>query len=448
MDLSIKQTQKQVLAPQVELSTRILQMDGLQLAEYLKEMALENPVAELDFPHAQDEAESRRQMALRKLEWLESQTHRERENTGYYEEDDSPLEPQISSVEEESLSDHLMKQAAVHCTPELFPVVRYVIGCLDENGYLKVPDGEICAEVPCTPEALALAVASVQELEPAGVGARSLAECLRLQLAPEDTLARRLVTDFLEQIAKNRTEALAKTLGVSTEEISGAIRRIRRLNAKPGSLYCRFERPAYITPDVVVTSFQDQYNILLCEFSYPRITINEGYLKMAKETSDKQVADYLADKLGQIAWIQKCIESRNATLLAVTKAIVKRQERFFRYGPRYLNVLRMRDVAEMIGMHESTVSRAVRDKYLQCAHGVYPLRHFFVQGVEGASGAVSAHDARERIRELIGTEDPAHPLSDQKLADLLARDGIEISRRTVAKYRDALGIQPAAQRRG
>ena len=181
MDLSIKQTQKQVLAPQVELSTRILQMDGLQLAEYLKEMALENPVAELDFPHAQDEAESRRQMALRKLEWLESQTHRERENTGYYEEDDSPLEPQISSVEEESLSDHLMKQAAVHCTPELFPVVRYVIGCLDENGYLKVPDGEICAEVPCTPEALALAVASVQELEPAGVGARSLAECLRLR---------------------------------------------------------------------------------------------------------------------------------------------------------------------------------------------------------------------------------------------------------------------------
>ena len=132
----------------------------------------------------------------------------------------------------------------------------------------------------------------------------------------------------------------------------------------------------------------------------------------------------------------------------MTKTIVKRQERFFRYGPRYLNVLRMRDVAEMIGMHESTVSRAVRDKYLQCAHGVYPLRHFFVQGVEGASGAVSAHDARERIRELIGTEDPAHPLSDQKLADLLARDGIEISRRTVAKYRDALGIQPAAQRRG
>ena len=198
---------------------------------------------------------------------------------------------------------------------------------------------------------------------------------------------------------------------------------------------------------MVVTSFGGRYNVLLCEFGYPQVRLSQSYLQMAKESTDQEVVDYIGNKARQVEWIQKCIESRNRTLLAISKAIVKRQERFFRYGPRYLNVLRMRDVAEMVELHESTVSRAVRDKYLQCSHGVYPLRYFFVKGVEREDGQdASSHDIKNRIRELVEGEDRSEPLSDQKLAGLLAQAGISISRRTVAKYREELQIPKSADR--
>ena len=446
MELEIKLTQSQTLTPQMEQSVRILQMDCGQLVDYLKEVMLENPVMEVEVP---PEKESKQELALRKLEWLENQTRREKENVGYYEEDDNDLilEKTVDWNDEESLVDHLLLQVELSpAEPDIAQAARFVIGYLDENGYLTATCEEMAEEGSFTVEQLGQAVKLIQSFDPPGVGARDLCECLMLQLPAEDTLARQLAGSCLEEIAKNRVNQLSKQLGVPASEITAAIERIRRLNPKPGALYEHQNLPKYITPDVVVTSFENQYNVMLCEFGYPEIRLSASYLRMAQESTDKEVVDYIANKAAQVNWIKKCIENRNKTLLAVAKAIVKKQERFFHYGPQYLNVLRMRDIAEMVELHESTVSRAVRDKYLQCSHGVYPLRYFFVKGVEGDSDTPSSHTIKWEIRQLIEAEDKSDPLSDQKITDLLREKGSSISRRTVAKYREELGIAKSSER--
>lgn len=299
---------------------------------------IENPVVELEQPPQKD---SKEELALRKMEWLESQTRKEKENTGYYDEyDDLTIKKTAAAAEDENLVDHLLAQVSLSgCAQVLFPVVRFVIGCLDENGYLTAFDEEMCAESGFTERQISDALEIVRGFEPPGVGVRDLGECLCLQLPASDILARRLVREFIEEISKNRLTMISKQLEVTVEEIGYAIERIRQLNPKPGALYCRKNPSDYITPDVVVTNFENQYNVMLCEFSYPEIRISENYMRLARESGDKEVSEYIGDKINQITWIKKCIESRNSTLLAVARAIVKRQERFFRYGPRYLNVL-------------------------------------------------------------------------------------------------------------
>lgn len=447
MELSLNIDQHLHLSPKMEQSVRILQMDGTQLADYLKEVMLENPVMEMEPP---PQKEDKDELALKKMEWLEQQTIREKENTGYYDEDNSITVEKAASEDDESLVDHLLRQIAYSdLSDELRPAVQYVIGFLDENGYLSVPIETLlsCDEHP--KQHIQKALEIVQGLDPVGVGASDLRECLLLQLAPDDTLARRLVTDHLQDIAKNRIASLSKQLDTTKQNIEQAIHRIRQLNPKPGALYSRMDFPRYITPDIVVTSFENQYNVMLCEFSYPQIRISPQYLRMAKESGDSEVTKYLGNKVRQIEWIQTCIKKRNETLLYVAKEIVRRQEHFFRYGPQYLHVLRMRDIANFLEIHESTVSRAVRNKYLQCTHGVYPLRHFFVGAAQQSadSNAPSVSDVKRRITELIESEDSAHPLSDQALTGLLSKQGIALSRRTVANYRKELGFLNSNRRK-
>ena len=440
MELSLNVTQNLQLSPKMEQSIQILQMDGTQLVDYLKEVMLENPVMEMEPP---PEKEDKDELALKKMEWLEQQTVREKENVGYYDEDNSITVEKAAASDDESLVDHLLRQIAYSdLSDELRPAVHYVIGFLDENGYLSTTKERLLSSDEYPRDHIQKALEIVQGLDPVGVGASDLCECLLLQLAPDDLLARRLVIGHLKDIAKNRLAVLAKKLNESQHDIEQAVYRIRQLNPKPGALYGRMEFPRYITPDIVVTNFQNQYNVMLCEFSYPQIRISRHYLQMARQSCDSEVTHYIGNKVRQIEWIQTCIENRNRTLLSVAKAIVRRQERFFHYGAQYLSVLRMKDIADMLEIHESTVSRAVRDKYLQCAHGVYPLRHFFVGAAEqsASANAPSVSDAKRRIAQLIESEDPVHPLSDQKLSKVLLAEGFRLSRRTVSKYREQLGI--------
>ena len=293
MELGLKITQNQVLAPQMEQSVRILQMDSAQLSEYLKEVMLENPVAELEPPRA---PEKKKDLALRKLEWLESQTVREKENVGYYDEEeaDSPIEKTVAAPTDRSLADHLLTQIGMaRAEPAVAASARFVVGFVDENGYLTADLEEIAQEGNLSAEQAEKGLSLVQNLDPSGVGARDLTECLLLQLDPEDRLARQIAQEFLQEIAKKNYPGLARQLGVPEEEAEQAVRRIRKLNPKPGALYGRHTPPAYITPDVVVTNFGDRYNVMLCEFGYPEIRLSPSYLKMARETDDPEVSSYI-----------------------------------------------------------------------------------------------------------------------------------------------------------
>ena len=402
MDLSMKQAPQQVPAPQMEQSVRILQMDSFQLTDYIKEVMLENPVLDMEPPK-----ERGQDLALKKMQWLEDQAKREQENTGYYEEEeDESLLEKTAAAPGETLTDHLLSQIGMLDGEEaLQPILRQAAYYVNSNGYLDATEEDICRETHCRPEQVQKAVAAIQKLDPPGVGARNLSECLLLQLEPEDKLARDLAASCLEDIAENsRRAALAEQFQVAEEEIEKAVARIRRLNPKPGSQYGGSRAPQYIRPDIVVTAFEDRYYVMLCEFAYPEIHLNEGYLQMAKETEDQEVLS------------------------------------------QHLNLLRMRDIAGMVNLHESTVSSAVKDKYLQCAGGVYPLRYFFVKGMEGEASAVSSESAKWELRRLIEEENHERPLSDQQLADSLNAAGVEISRRTVTQYREELGFPQASER--
>jgi len=446
LSLSQKQTQSLAMTQQMEQSIKILEMDMVELREYVQKEALENPAIDMDSIQEDSPAALRK----KKLEWLEQQAVKDKQFVGYYDpQQDYSLEKTVAAREDTSLAAHLLEQCSLYCDKASRPVTEFVIGFLDDDGYLRASLSEMLEECGFSREALEAAIKTVQGFDPPGVGAGDLAHCLLLQLPQDAGLERSVVSSCMEHLAKNRPDRAAKELHVSKEEAAAAFARIRQLNPKPGSAFSPSQPPLYVIPDVIVTSFQDRYYVLPCEFSYPTIRLSASMQEIMNASQDKEVVQYISRKIKQAQWIEKCIASRGETLMAVARAIVQHQENFFRYGPHNLKILRMSDVAEALGMHESTISRAVRNKYLQCSYGTFPLRHFFVQGLRGTGDAedTSSHNIKGVIRELIAGENKEEPLSDQKIADILVKQGTEISRRTVAKYRDQLGIPNSAYRR-
>jgi len=445
LDLTQKTSQTLAMTQQMELSIRILEMDSLELAQYIQDFSLENPTVDLE---AEVNAESVQNQREKKLEWLDALSKNDKQNRGYYDPSENLLEKMTAAPEFETLAEHLLHQLPFGKKDPMYPIAARLIGFLDEDGYLRVSVNELTKACVCTAEELKEAISCVQGLEPAGVGARDMMECLLLQLSEEDEIARRIVRSHLDDLAGDRIFKMAKLLGVDPEEASAAAGRIRGLNPKPGSGFGHPDPTHYVTPNVVVTKFPDHYYVLPYEFSYPTLSLNQSYIDQMLQTGDDAVREYIETKVKQAGWVQQCIANRTKTLLQVSKAIVARQEQFF-FGERpYLGVLCMSDIAADLGLHESTVSRAVKNKYLQCSHGTFPLKYFFVQGTRtsGSSGA-SSHELKCKIRELVEKEDKRAPLSDQQLADVLEAEGMNISRRAVAKYRDELLIPKSAYRR-
>lgn len=420
MELGLVQTQRQTLSPQMIQNMEVLQMPAQELLEHVQAVLQENPVLELqehyDPPEAGDDLR-------RRLEWLEAA---DPQNGPYHRQDwegDDPLEGRAAAQDgRETLYAHLLAQ-------------------LDGLAL----DGETAA--------CARALAAVQSLDPAGVGARSLSECLLLQLArsrPGDRLAQRIAQSHLDELAKGRYGAIARALGAGQEQVRRACGVIRSLEPRPGRAFAAgWEGPVYITPDVVVTRAAGRLEAQPNERFFPALSVSPYYARLLRESGDAQVRDYLGGKLRQAQWLIQAVDQRRATLMACVGCLLEAQEEFFRLGPGHLKPLTMAQAARRMGVHESTVSRAVSGKYLQCAMGTYPLSFFFSRrlGAEEGGGAACADRARALIKELIAQEDKGRPLSDEKLCRLMARQGCALSRRTVAKYRDELGIPAASGRR-
>ena len=347
-----------------------------------------------------------------------------------------------------TLSAHLEEQVLQSALPaELERAALALIARLDSRGFFADAPESAGLPAPLLHKALRI----VQDLEPAGVGARDLRESLLLQLAREgelQTLPAILVRDHWDALIRHRYAETARALGVEEESVAAAAHHISRLNPDPGSSFARVES-LVITPDVIVQRKGDDLSVQLTGEMVPRLTLSADYREMLAEQADKpEVRSYLSRCFREGRELIQAIEKRQSTILAIASAIVQRQRAFFLRGAAHLTPLKMEDIADDTRLHVSTISRAVNGKFLRCDHGVYELRSFFSAALPSDSGdGVSAGHIRSKIKELIDSENPRKPLSDAKLEAMLAADGIRVARRTIAKYRDQLHILPAALRK-
>ncbi len=451
MEIQMTTAQRQVLSQRMIQSAEILQMNNQELELFIKKQEMENPLIELEDTQEEDHRKSDLQ---RKLEWLEAT---DGQNRVYYreerEEEEEREEWNISVEEEESLADFVLSQLTPLCESERDrDILYFMANSLDSRGYLEESLRTIGERFDLSEAEASHYLYLLQSVEPAGIGARNLRECLLLQLdrmQPSFPMARRIVLECLEMLGRNQIPQIGSCLGLSIEETQENCEIVRQLNPKPGSGFSSRENLRYVQPDVTVIKFQDYFQVLLNDNAYPKIVINSYYSRMLKEDNSEEVQEYIRGKLKQAEWLSHCISQRGTTLLEVTRTIVAFQEAFFERGPGNRRPMRLQDVAEALDIHESTVSRAVRDKYLQCSWGIYPLNYFFAKAVGAASGRPVSTPERiqMQIRAIVEGEDKQHPLSDQKIADRLAAQGFAISRRTVAKYRAEMGLREASGRK-
>lgn len=452
MDLNLRNNvelnQKLTLTPQLQQSIRILQMSGPELTEYAQQLTLENPVMEIE-PHYEEL--ERHEKLQKKLEWLEET---DEENRIYYQSAPDREEYQFSVVsgEQDTLTYHLLYQLDLLSLPASeHTIAKYIIQSLNENGYLETDLKEIASSLHIGMDEAEKALKLVQSFEPWGVAARNLKECLLIQLKHKgitNPFVFDIVNHYLEELGKNKLNVIAKELKLSVDEVKKLYNMIKSLNPHPGSSYNSVQQTRYITADIIVVKFKDYYEVLLNDFAYPRISISKFYKNTFSYTSDAQTKEYIHKKIDQASWIMKCIEQRNNTILNVVKSIVEIQKSFFDKGPGHLVPLVLTDIADKLSIHESTVSRAVHDKYLQCSWGIFELKYFFSTGVSTTSADdTTAENIKIAMKDLIEHEDKKKPYSDQKITNLLHEKGIRLSRRTVAKYRDEMGIPAASLRK-
>ena len=452
MDIRMTVTQTQILSQKMIQSMEILQMSCQELNEYIKDMALENPVVDIEDSY---EVPDKASDLVKKLEWLDSIDER---NRIYYRQEyaEDAEEKRLMDYSEnigEELSEYLLHQLlTVELSDLQYDIIQYMVYSLDSKGYMEEDLTDIAERFETTVDFVEEQLKLLQNLDPAGVCARNVEECLLLQLNREkekDLTACAIVSDYLELLGKNQLHVIAKKMKVSLEEVIRACDHIKELNPKPGSGFDARGQLKYITPDVTVVKLSNYYEILLNEYTYPKIGINHFYKQVLENETSKETQKYIIDKIRQAEWIQNCIGQRNSTLMRVSKTIVDYQHTFFDLGMGHLKPLRLQDVAEILDVHESTVSRAIRDKYLQCSWGIFPMNYFFSKSlpVRSNDGKVTTEHVKNILVAVIDEEDKKKPLSDRAITERLVERGVKISRRTVAKYREELGIKDASGRK-
>jgi RNA polymerase sigma-54 factor len=427
----------------------ILQMNTYELRGFILREIQENPVleAEQTSPPYEDAA-----LLERRLEWLSSLP--ERRAVAAVEADDPVMElaSRITSpLWEDTLEAHLKLQLpALGLCAEEEHCARYLILCVDDRGFLD-EDASATAKVLGVPEEVVSRVlALLRTLDPPGICARDLPGCLAAQLkdTPDCETALAIVANHLEDLARGRYAVIAKALGVSADRVRRACAEIRKLDPTPGAAFSQEAAPATVVPDVVGTRTEDGFDVALNDRMLPELGVSAYYGSLLKSSDSNDVRSYLAERFQRARWLMSCVEQRRGTLLACARAIVTLQADYFSGKCAYLAPMVLSDVAARLRMHPSTVSRAVRGKTLQFGASVSPMKSLFSRGVGTGEGERSSSDeARSAIRRFVDNEDKKHPLSDQRLCELLSREGLALSRRTGAKYRDELGISGTAARR-
>ncbi|HXD48140.1 MAG TPA: RNA polymerase factor sigma-54 [Gemmatimonadaceae bacterium] len=468
--------------PRLYQAMDLLYMPLLDLQQHLKQELLNNPF--LDMVEPEEEEEESEEEAVEpdteqpeekqtndEIDWEEilldgfdaggrREEHEERE---YYE----PV-----TVDTRDLSDHLLDQITLlDLTPRQAFLADEFIGNVNEDGYLACTPVELLAAVNDAVTAAAEAVERdiddlplythseldemliiIQSLDPPGVGARDLRECLMLQLKEaglEQSVPFRLVRDCFEELINHRWSEISKRFGISPIDVQKAADEIKKLDPKPGLVYSSAS-DNYIIPDLIVEKIDGRYHVFLNDANLPRLKLSRAYQEIARDKKkfEGENKEFISSKLNSANWMIQAIEQRRQTMLKVMNYIVDRQRDFFEKGVQYLKPLTLREVAEVINMHESTVSRVTNEKFVQTPRGVLPLKFFFSSGLSTTAGEdVSARGIKAQIEKLVSEEDPKHPLTDQAIVNILKEGGVQIARRTVAKYRDQLGVLSARMRK-
>lgn len=442
MNLELSVSQKQTLSQRMQLYVRILQMNSIELLDFLHQSSFENPVIDLD---DSSQIEERLLERLEKHDWLNS-CDEANFSLNKSEKEDSVLPWQKEDAGRSLKDDLCLQLVGLNIAPDLEEAVYYLIDNLDENGFLSsLAPSFINKDTALFCKARQI----LHSMEPAGVGAVNIAECLLLQalrLPQRNPVLEDIICSHLELVARNQIDKIASRLGVLPAAVHEAKDILLSFNPKPGNGYTSTAHVPYIIPDFFVEKTKDGFTASFNSQVIPSIHINRTYQELAK-SGDVQTKKYIDKHLSQAEWMISCINQRKETMQNTVQAILQKQRTFFEKGPGYLQPLCLADLAEELGVHLSTISRATSGKYLQCQWGVFSLGHFFV-GTASQSSASSKDVVQRRIRELIEAEPPSKPLSDQSLADALGKEGITISRRTITKYREQLDIPPTYIRAG
>jgi len=463
--------QRLKLAPQIIQSIEILQLPLLALQERIDQEQLENPVLEIEEILVQPSDETPQDPADRKVDEriVEGQDYAKLDNLAddfrdyFYQtssrkppsEKDEKLEAlQNTASPPMSLADHLTGQLRLlDLSDRTREIADFIINDLDADGRLLITLEDIVAvmEDPPSEEEAQQALKVVQSLDPPGVGARSLEECLLLQLDPghpDHSLHSRIIRSHLRDLESSRLQAIARATGADIQAVTRAVQFVISLSPAPGRLFDNEVVPR-VVPDVVVDIVDGRYEVFLEDRALPKLRLNPDYRQLAKaETTDTEAREFIQKKIESARWLIDAIQQRRRTLLRVSRAIVDVQRGFFEEGVPGLKPLKMQEVADQIEMHVATVSRAIRDKYMQTPRGIFAMKFFFTGGTRSANGEMESWEAvRERIGEIVANEDKSKPLSDDDIASRLGKAGLGVARRTVTKYRKLLSIPSSRQRK-
>jgi RNA polymerase sigma-54 factor len=477
--LHLKLSQKLIMTPSLQQAIKLLQLSKLELQEVLNQELLENPLLEETAEEIkQEEAESESQETkneqaeeAKKVETKEQEKEKdsfdEIDYDAYFqdyieygynprgmgeEHEEFPIENTLTRPP--NLTDHLTWQLNMSdASPRVKEIGAFIIGNIDEDGYLRATNEEIAASGNFEMKDVEAAVSAIQSLDPIGVGARDLRECLLLQLQfleVDVPFVEEIIRDHWDDFMHKKYVQISKTIGVDMKTLEGIVEVIKHLDPKPGRKYSN-ERAIYVEPDVYIHKVGDEYIIVLNEDGMPKLRINGSYRAMLTSMdskSDGETVNYIKDKIRSAVWLIKSLDQRQRTIYKVAESIVKHQREFLERGIDFLRPLVLRDVADDIQMHESTVSRVVSNKYMHTPRGLFLMKYFFHSGIDSDTGEdISSLTVKKKIQSYIEAEDPRKPLSDSKIMKILNDEGINIARRTVAKYRDELNIPSSTDRK-
>ncbi len=442
------------MTPQLQQAIRLLQLPILDLNAQIQDALEENIMLEMeDLPDVpRTSADSTVEIETIRAEDNWQSRSAERIQDGGWNGDGRPAND-FADESGKTLREHLLWQLEMeHFTPREAIIGEALVDAFNDDGYLTVELDEINASVDddVSTEEIEATLTKVQGLDPVGIGARTLSECIVLQLRQLDAatpcvqLAVELASDHLDLIATRAYGELRRTLRISDEDLHTALALVKGCNPKPGQAVSPVAAQ-YVIPDVFVRKIDKRWQVEISPTGVPRLSVNQTYAKLLRGSGDHPV---LRSQLQEARWLIRSLEIRNETLLKVATCIVSRQHEFLELGDEAMKPMVLKDVAEEIGMHESTISRVTTNKYMHTPRGVFEFKYFFSSHLSSSNGQEqSSTSVRAKIRKLIGAENPAKPLSDSKLADLLAEEGIKVARRTVAKYRESMNINSSSERR-